>query len=154
MKIPIHWNESQLILIQIHKTKPDLKKRKEKYMKINSVRILNPFGEIWFGDTNNDSAIRHSTVRNKNLVFDVDCSPQICSIITVRICFKRGFTLSRAVKYLVKLERKLNDLLNSSIWNFFFFKKIKTRKGANKQSSENRIKSDSNTLIKKSVHNT
>ena len=85
-------------------------------MKINSVRILNPFGEIWFGDTNNDSAIRHSTVRNKNLVFDVDCSPQICSIITVRICFKRGFTLSRAVKYLVKLERKLNDLLNSSIW--------------------------------------
>ena len=85
-------------------------------MKINSVRILNPFGEIWFGDTNNDSAIRHSTVRNKNLVFDADSFPQICSTITVRICFKRGFTLCRVVKYLVKLEWKLKDLLNSSIW--------------------------------------
>ena len=55
--VPIRWNESYLIQIQIHQKKLDSTKRNKKYMKFDSAaRVFDLLNEIWFDYTKTDSA--------------------------------------------------------------------------------------------------
>ena len=57
---------------KIQGNKPNSTKKSEKCMRFDLVaRDLNPFNEVSFGNTKTDLAIRPSTRRNKNSIFDV-----------------------------------------------------------------------------------
>ena len=117
-KIPIRWNESRLIHIQISQTKLDWTKRNEECMKLDSAaRVLNSFNEIWFDDTKTDWAIRHSTHCNKNSIFDVDYASLFYPKIAVII-----HSLSKDVNLLSK--KRQSTIMVTIFWDFLMFDQI------------------------------
>ena len=56
--------------MQIYWGKPDSTKQNEKFH--CTVKVLNPFNEVWFGDMKTDLAVGHSTSRKKNSIFGLN----------------------------------------------------------------------------------
>lgn len=56
--------------MQIFWGKPDSTKQNEKFD--YTVKVLNPFNEVWFGDMKTDLTVGHWTSRNKNLIFGLN----------------------------------------------------------------------------------